>query len=193
MVLKVESYTFDTHSLELSLFSHTRFRKSRYALSTVYGVFVGNSTVVDLFRAAITYIRSPVKTAAALLLKIRTGLIAGRAGSTLNAAQNDLVAGIGLPAVIAVDTEVFCVIKGTLVIPVRNPVSFDLLRDSSRVLAQIPCNILEGESFVQRILDVNTVFKSQVFLVSRNQFTHSSSSIYCCQMEKILYHESMKG
>ena len=39
MVLKVESYTFDTHSLELSLFSHTRFRKSRYVLSTVYVVF----------------------------------------------------------------------------------------------------------------------------------------------------------
>ena len=78
------------------------------------------------------------------------------------------------------DTEVFCVIKGALMIPVRNPVSFDLLRDSGRVLSQIPCDILEAEAFVERILDVNAVFKNQVFLVSGNQFTHSSSSIYCC-------------
>ena len=40
MVLKVESYTFDTHSLELSLFSHTRLWKSRYALSTVYNALI---------------------------------------------------------------------------------------------------------------------------------------------------------
>lgn len=49
----------------------------------VVGVFVGDGTVIDLFRTAITYMRNSVKTAAALLLEIRIGLIAGRAEAHL--------------------------------------------------------------------------------------------------------------
>ena len=73
---------------------------------------------------------------------------------------------------IAVDTEVFCIIEGTFVIPVRKAVSPDFFRDRGRILAQKPGNILKGCALVQFIFDIDTVFEGKMFLVTRNIFTH---------------------
>ena len=51
-------------------------------------VFMGNHTVADLFRAAITDIRGFIKPWAEFLLKVLTGLIAGGAGSAFHTAQD---------------------------------------------------------------------------------------------------------
>ena len=89
----------------------------------IVGIFVCNGAVVYLFVTAVTNIWCLSETGAAFLLKIGTGLVTGWTGSTLDAAKNNLSAGICLLTVITVDTEVFGVVKGPFVIPVREPVS----------------------------------------------------------------------
>lgn len=74
---------------------------------------------------------------------------------------------------IAVDTEVFGIIEGPFVIPVRKAVSSDFFRDRGRILAQEPGNIFKRCAFVQFIFDIDTVFKGKVLLVTRNIFTHN--------------------
>ena len=110
-------------------------------------------------------------------------VVTGWTGSTFNAAKDHLSAGIGLPAVIPVNTEVFGIIESTLVIPVRKAVRFDFLGDGSRILAQKLSDIFKRRTFVQFIFNVNTIFESEMFLVSGYIFTHGSS-FYCCQKER---------
>ena len=138
----------------------------------VIRVFVGDGAVADLFGAAVADIRSPVKSYAALFFEVPAGLITGRAGSAFDPAQDNLSAGVGLLTVIAVDTEVFGIIEGAFVIPVRKAVGPDFFRDRGGILAQEPGNIFKRCAFVQLIFDIDTVFKGKVFLVARNIFTH---------------------
>ena len=138
----------------------------------VIRVFVGDGAVADLFGAAVADIRSPVKSYTALFFEVPAGLITGRAGSAFDPAQDNLSAGVGLLTVIAVDTEVFGIIEGAFVIPVRKAVGPDFFRDRGRILAQEPGNIFKRCAFVQFIFDIDTVFKGKVFLVARNIFTH---------------------
>ena len=138
----------------------------------VIGVFVGDGAVTDLFCTAVADIRSPVKSYAALFFEVPAGLVAGRTGCTFDPAQDNLSAGVGLLTVIAVDTEVFGIIEGAFVIPVRKAVGPDFFRDRGRILAQEPGNIFKRCAFVQFIFDIDTVFKGKVFLVARNIFTH---------------------
>ena len=140
--------------------------------SGVIRVFVGDGAVADLFGTAVADIRSPVKSWAAFFFEVLAGLVTGRTGSTFDPAQDNLSAGVGLLAVIAVDTEVFGIIEGPFVIPVRKAVSPDFFRDRGRILAQEPGNILKRCAFVQFIFNIDTVFKGKVFLVTRNIFTH---------------------
>ena len=63
-------------------------------------------------------IRSLVQAIAAFLFKVLAGLIAGEARGAFDTAEDDFAAGIGLFAVITVDTEIPDIIKGALVIPV---------------------------------------------------------------------------
>lgn len=135
-------------------------------------VFMGNRTVADLFRAAITDIRGFIKSWAEFFLKVLTGLIAGGAGSAFHTAQDNLAAGIGFLAVIPMDAEVMGIIKGSFVIPVRQPMCLDLFGNGGRILAEKPGDIFKGCAFVQFILDVNTVVKGKMFLVAWNIFTH---------------------
>ena len=88
----------------------------------IVSVFVCDGAVRNLFITAITDIRGFIESAAAFLFKVRAGLVAGRTGSTLDTAKEDFPAGICLFAMIAVDTKVFGIIKGTFVIPVRQTV-----------------------------------------------------------------------
>lgn len=77
-----------------------------------------DSAVVDFFRTSIADIRSLVQLLTALLFKVLAGLIAGGARGAFDTAEDDFAAGIGLFAVITVDTEILGIIKGALVIPV---------------------------------------------------------------------------
>ena len=138
----------------------------------VIRVFVGDGAVADLFGTAVADIRSPVKSWAAFFFEVLAGLVTGRTGSAFDPAQDNLSAGVGLLTVIAVDTEVFGIIEGSFVIPVRKAVSPDFFRDRGRILAQEPGNILKECALVQFIFDIDTVFKGKMFLVTRNIFTH---------------------
>lgn len=74
--------------------------------------------MVDFRVTAIAGVRSFIKSDATLLLKIVAGLITGGAGSVFDTADENLATGIGLFAVIPMDTEVLCIVKSTLMIPV---------------------------------------------------------------------------
>ena len=91
--------------------------------SGILVVLVGDCTESDFFITAIADIRSFIEPAATFLFKVRAGLVAGRAGSTLDTAKKDFPTGIGLPAMIAVKAEVFGIIKCAFVIPVGKSVS----------------------------------------------------------------------
>lgn len=140
--------------------------------SGVIRVFVCNGAVIDFFRTAVADIRSPVKPYTAFFFKVSASLVAGRAGCAFDSAQDDLSAGVSLLTVIAVNAEVFSIIESPFVIPIRETVSSDFFRDCGRVLAQEPGNILKGSTRIQLVFDIDTVFKSKMFLVTRNIFTH---------------------
>ena len=138
----------------------------------VIRVFMGDGAVADFFGTAVTDIRSPVKSYAALFFKVSVGLNTGRVGSAFDSAQDNLSAGVGLLTVIEVDTEVFGIIEGSFVIPVRKAVSPDPFRDHSGILAQKPDNVFKRCAFVQFFFDIDMVFKGKAFLVDRNIFTY---------------------
>ena len=126
----------------------------------IVSVFVCDGTVRNLFVTAIADIRSFIKPVAAFFFKVRTGLVAGRAGSTLDTAKKDFPTGIGLFTMVAVDTKVFGIIKGAFVIPVRQTVCLQLLGDGSGILTEETCDIFKRSTFGKLILDVNTIIQS---------------------------------
>lgn len=136
-------------------------------------VLMGNRTLVYRLITSVAHIRRLIKSGTAFLYEILTGLVAGRAGSTFNSADDDLVAGICLAAVIAFCTEVFSIQEHSLVIPVRVSMSLNLLGDSGRILAEESGDILERGSIVQGSLNIQTILKGEMFLVAWNIFTHS--------------------
>ena len=73
---------------------------------------------------------------------------------------------------IAVDTEVFGIIENPFTIPVRKAVALDFFRDRGGILAQEPGNIFKRCAFVQFVFDIDTIFKSKVFLVAGNIFIY---------------------
>lgn len=103
------------------LFTVFSIRKSR-----IVCIFVSDSTVINRLRTPIADIRGPVQTIASFLFKVLAGLIACGTGRTLHTTKNELAAGIGFSAMIAMDAEVLSIIKGALMVPVGQPVSFYL-------------------------------------------------------------------
>lgn len=85
---------------------------------------MGDRAMVDLLRTSIANVRGLIQPAASFLLKVFAGLVTCRAGRTFNIAKNDLAASIGLFAVVAMDTEVLGIIKGTFMVPVGQAVGF---------------------------------------------------------------------
>lgn len=63
-----------------------------------------------------------LQSAAEFLPEISAGLIASGTGNTFDAAQDNFSAGIGLPAVIPMGTEVPVIMKGAFMITVREAV-----------------------------------------------------------------------
>ena len=102
------------------------FKVFSVGCSGIVCIFVSDCTVIDPLRASIANVRRFVQTAATFLFEVFAGLVTCRTGSTFHTAKNDLAAGIGFLAMIAMDTEVLGIIKGALVIPVRQPVSLYL-------------------------------------------------------------------
>jgi hypothetical protein len=84
----------------------------------IVSIFVCNRTAVDLFITAVADIRSLVQTFTTFFLEIPAGLVTGRTGSAFDPAQDDLVAGIGLFAVVSVNTKVMGIVKRAFMIPV---------------------------------------------------------------------------
>lgn len=126
----------------------------------IVSVFVSNGAMGNLFITAIADIRSFIEPAATFLFKVRAGLVAGRAGSTLDTAKKDFPTGIGLFTMVAVDTKVFGIIKGTFVIPVGQAVHFHLFGNGSGILTEEACDVLKRSTFGKLILDVNTIIQS---------------------------------
>lgn len=84
-----------------------------------------NRAATDFFRTAVTDIGSLIQPYVEFFFEVFAGLVTGRTGCAFDAAQDNLSAGICLPAVIAVGTEVFGIIESPFMIPIREPVSPD--------------------------------------------------------------------
>ena len=146
----------------------------------IIAVLIGNGAAVDGLGASIAHVRGPVKAVTALLYKITAGLVAGRTGSAFDPADTDLPADVGLRAVVAVDTEVVCIVKSSFVVPVTDPVEADFLGDGGGILTEVLGDLLEGQAVIERMFDVLPVLKGQVFLVTRYISAHRVS-FHCCQ------------
>lgn len=126
----------------------------------IISVFVCNSAMENPLVTAIADIRSFIEMVEAFLFKVRTGLVAGRAESTLNAVKKAFSICICLFAMIAVYTKVFGIINGIFVIPAGQSESFRFFRNHSRILTGEACNIFQRSIFGQLILEVDTIIQS---------------------------------
>ena len=90
---------------------------------------------MDGFRTSITDVRSLIKTVTLFFNEIRTGLVTGWTGSTLNVAEYDFSAYICFSAVVSVNAEVASVKEGSFVIPITYTMELYFLRNGSRILA----------------------------------------------------------
>lgn len=116
---------------------------------SIITVFVCNGAVVYGFRTSITDIGSLIGAVTAFPYKVRTGLVAGGAGSTFHITEDEFTAYVRFPAVIAVDTEVMGIIESAFMVPVAEAVGPDLLGDGSRILTEIFCDLLKREPLIQ--------------------------------------------
>ena len=91
--------------------------------------------MIDGFWTSIADIRSLIKTVTLFFDKIGAGLVTGRTGSTLNAAEYDFSAYICFSAVVSVNAEVASVKEGSFMIPIGYTVELHFLRNGSRILA----------------------------------------------------------
>lgn len=101
----------------------------------IIDILVCNGTFMECPVTAVTDVRGLIQTSAAFPDEIPAGLVTGRTGSALDAAEDDLVTDIGLAAMVSMDTEVFGVIKSAFMIPVAEAVFPYLLGDGGWILA----------------------------------------------------------
>jgi len=79
---------------------------------------MSNGTVIDSFITAVADIRGFIQPIATFFYEILAGLIAGWTRGTFDTTENDLVAGIRLTTMIAIDAKVMCIIECPLMVPV---------------------------------------------------------------------------
>lgn len=135
---------------------------------------------MDSFAAAIADKRSLVQPAAAFPHKIFAGQIAGWTGRAFDATEDNLSTDICLSAMISVDAEVMCIVEGTLVIPVAEPMLFDLFGNGRGVFAEEACDVLKRSIFGKGLLNVKPIRLGEAFVIIRYKIAHKSS-FYCCQ------------
>ena len=88
-----------------------------------------------------------IKPCTTLFFKVLAVLIAGRTGSTFDAAESDLSADVGLFTTIPMDAEVLRIEEEALSwIVVRKPVFSDLLGDRAGIFAQKCSDFFERSS-----------------------------------------------
>ena len=83
--------------------------------------------MMDGFRTSITDIRSLIKTVTLFFDKIGAGLVTGRTGSTLNAAEYDFSAYICFSALVSVNAEVVSVKESSFMIPIAYTMEFSII------------------------------------------------------------------
>ena len=110
-----DNFIFKTQFMSGETDAGTGVRK-RFPIFAVSGfgivvIFVGNRAMVYKLCAAIADIRGPVQTVTAFFFKIRACLVAGGAGSTFHATENNFYTGIFLFAMVSMNTEVMGIIK----------------------------------------------------------------------------------
>ena len=118
----------------------------------VYGivsVLARDRAPADRLRAPIADIWCLIQTVAALPDKAGAVLVTDSTGTALNATENDLVAYVGLLAVVSMDTKIMCIIKRALAIQVVCSVESDLLGDRSGILTKVFGDLLERQAFIQ--------------------------------------------
>ena len=91
------------------------------------------------------------------------------AGPAPGIADNELVTGVGLFTVDAMDTEVIRVVEASPVPGIDPPVPKDLFRDSSGIFAKKAGNVRDRHTIVQGLLDIQPVINGQMLMVSRYQ------------------------
>ena len=133
----------------------------------IIDILMCNGTFMECFVTAVTDIGSLIQPSAMFPDEIPAGLIAGGAGGTFNAAENEFVAGISFTAMVSMNTEVFCIIKRAFVIPVAETVFPHLLRDSGWILAEEAGNVFKRSTIGKSFFDVEAVFQGKMFLISR--------------------------
>ena len=86
-----------------------------------------DGTVIDGLCISNADIRGFIEPVTLLFYKVRTVLIAGRTGSTLDVAEHDFFACIRFFAMIPMNTKVMGIQKRTFMIPVTYPMKFYFL------------------------------------------------------------------
>lgn len=123
--------------------------------------------LVPGFIAAIADIRSFLYLFAGFPFKTRTDIVTSMAGAADGITEDELAAGIGLPAVVAMDAEVVGIVKTAPVPCIYNAVLRNLLGDGGRVFAEIFGDFPKGFPFVKRLLNVLAVSQRKVFVIAR--------------------------
>lgn len=80
--------------------------------------------------------------------------------------MDDLAACVGLPAMIAMFTEILQVYEETMVFPHAESMSLDFLGDGCWILTKVLGNVLEGSSFIDCFFNVQSVIERQMLLIA---------------------------
>ena len=105
-------------------------------------------------------------------------LTAFMTAAALTVTDEELIAYIGLFTEKTLHTEVLRVIEGAFVPGVHRTVELHFFGDSDKILTEELSYILKRPSFVKCIINILSVIKSKVFLVSWYQMKHSDALLY---------------
>lgn len=112
----------------------------------IIAVFMCDGAMINGLVTTVADVGSLIETVTAFPYKVRTGLVAGGAGSAFHLTEDELTTHICFSAVITVDTEVVGIIKSAFMIPVAEAVGSDFLGDSSGIFAEISGGLLKRKA-----------------------------------------------
>lgn len=130
-------------------------------------VFSVDRASVSWLITAIADIGSFLNMGTVFPFEARTDVVASVTGAAESIADDHLTAGIGLFAMVAVDTEVIGVNKAASVPGINNSVFPDFLGDRGRIFAEETSDLAKRLMIVESLFNVFTVSKGKMFFVSR--------------------------
>ena len=130
-------------------------------------VFCVDRASVPWLLTAIADIGSFLNMRTVFPLKAWTDVVASVTGTAESVANDHLSAGIGLFAVVAVDTEVIGVIKAAPVPGIHNSAFPDFFGDRGGIFAEETGNLAKRLMVVKSLFNIFTVFEGKMFFVSR--------------------------